>query len=110
MNDIGLNTNQIEKIKKVFSRHPEIEKVILYGSRAKGDYKPFSDIDFTIIGVNLDLSQQQVIENELDDLLLPYKMDISVYHKISNPDLINHIKRVGKVFYKKELLSSSTRF
>ena len=74
----------------------------MYGSRAKGNYRNGSDIDLTLIGKKLDLSKQFIIETELDDLLLPYKIDLSIYHKIENQDLIDHIKRVGSLFYKKE--------
>ena len=94
----GLSTEDINKIKEVIVRFPEIERVIIYGSRAKGNYKPSSDIDLTLVGEKLTLTLLQTLENEIDDLLLPYKFDISIFHQISNPDLIAHIDRVGKVF------------
>ena len=97
--DIGLNASDIEKMTNIFSSHAQLEKVVLYGSRAKGTFKPNSDIDITIIGSQLNLSNLQQIETELDDLLLPYKIDISIYHHITNPDLIEHIARVGKVLF-----------
>lgn len=98
----GLEQEDIDKINSVFCKYPEVNKVILYGSRAKGNYKPYSDIDLTLVGNNLTLSQQFAIETELDDLLLPYKMDLSIYHKIENQDLIDHINRVGITFYKND--------
>ena len=98
----GLDTEDIVAIKKVFSNHDEIEQAILYGSRAKGNYRNDSDIDLTLKGENLTLSQLFAIETELDDLLIPYKIDLSIYHKIENQDLIAHIKRVGVVFYQNE--------
>ncbi len=97
--EFGLNNNDIERIKSVFSLFDEVEKVILYGSRAKGTFKPFSDIDLTLKGCKLNLTILQNIETCLDDLLLPYKFDISIYHHISNPELIEHINRIGKSFY-----------
>ena len=99
--DIGLNNIDIEKIQSVFALHSEVEKVILYGSRAKGTFKPASDIDLTLVGKKLNLTIQQKIENELDDLLLPYKFDISIYHQIANNELVEHIERVGKLFFVK---------
>jgi hypothetical protein len=45
------------------------------------------------------LSELLKIENEIDDLYLPYKLDISLYHQIENPDLKNHIERRGQIFY-----------
>ncbi|TDS18883.1 type I restriction enzyme S subunit [Maribacter caenipelagi] len=95
----GLEQGDIDKINSVFSKYPEVEKAILYGSRAKGNYKPHSDIDITLVGKTLKLSQQFSIETDLDDLLLPYKMDLSIFHKIENKDLIEHINRVGINLY-----------
>jgi type I restriction enzyme S subunit len=104
----GLKDSDIDKIRAVFSNHGEIKQAILYGSRAKGTYKPYSDIDLALKG-DLDLSKKWLIEFELDDLLLPYKMDISIFHQITDPDLISHINRIGKVFYQKYKLLIFTK-
>lgn len=97
----GLKENNIKSIQSVFEKFQEIDQAILYGSRAKGNFQPSSDIDITLKGENLNLTTINKIEQLLDDLLLPYRFDISVYHQISNADLIEHIHRVGKVFYSK---------
>jgi len=94
----GLSIEDITKIKEVIAKFSEIERVIIYGSRAKGNYKPSSDIDLTLVGEKLTLTKLQELENEIDDLLLPYKFDVSIFHQISNPDLIDHIERVGMEF------------
>jgi len=83
----------------IFSKHPEVEKVLVYGSRAKGNFKPYSDMDLTLIGSKIDLTIQNKIENELDDLLLPIKFDVSVFHKIQNTELIDHIHSIGKELF-----------
>ena len=98
----GLSELQYDQIVKVFASNKEVDKVILYGSRAKGTQKPYSDIDITILGDNLNFSLLQKIEIELDDLLLPYKFDVSLYDSIDNIHLVEHIKRVGKTIYKNE--------
>ncbi len=98
----GLKKETIEKIIEIFERYDEIEKVILYGSRAKGNFKPGSDIDLTLIGKKLNLTILNKISLELDDLLLPYTFDLSLYNHIKQPDLIDHIQRVGKVFFRKK--------
>jgi len=95
----GLQEHVIDLIKNVFSKHSQLEKVIIYGSRAKGNHKNGSDIDLTLIGKNLNLDILNQINLDLDDLLLPYTFDISIYRYIDNPDMISHIKRVGKEFY-----------
>ena len=106
MTTTGLDNLDIKKIQSVFNLHPEIEKAILFGSRAKGNYKPASDIDLTLVGNDLTLTIQQTIENELDDLLLPYKFDVSIYHTISSNELLNHIERVGQLFFQNEKAKS----
>ena len=97
--EFGLKPETVAKINAVFSAHPQINQVILYGSRAKGTQRNGSDIDLTIKGEDVTLAQLLKIENELDELLLPYKIDLSLYHHIDNPELIGHIQRVGKIFY-----------
>ena len=101
MEKSGLTNKEVESIISVFSKYAQIEEVLLYGSRAREDYKPASDIDLTIKGQNIDLTLLSEIECDLDDLLLPYKLDISIYDRISNSDLINHIDRVGVKLYEK---------
>lgn len=97
----GLKPHTIIAIQDIFKKYPQIEKAILYGSRAKGNYRGGSDIDLTLVGDALDLSQQFKIETELDDLLLPFTIDLSILGFIENEDLIEHIERVGVEFYTK---------
>ncbi len=98
----GLKDEHITMMNAVFRAHPEVEKVILYGSRAKGNFKSGSDIDLTIKGEKLHLKELNRITSELDDLMLPWKIDLSLFHHIDNEDLIIHINRVGVVFYQKK--------
>lgn len=97
----GLSLATIEKLSSVFRSYPQIEKVVLYGSRAIGNYRAASDIDLTIIGATVDLSLLFKVEDEIEDLMLPYKVDLSLMSKIDNPSLIDHIHRVGVLFYEK---------
>lgn len=95
----GLESNAIDAIVRCLAAEPKIEEAILYGSRAKSNYRRGSDIDLTLKGETLTLQDVLRLETELDDLLLPYKIDLSIYHQISNPELREHIDRVGVVFY-----------
>jgi len=97
----GLKESTIEGVNSVLAKFPEVEEAVLYGSRAKEDFKPGSDIDLTFKGTGLDWKIVGDIQFEIDDLLLPYMFDISIYTQIDNPDLIGHIDRVGQIFYKK---------
>ena len=101
----GLSGSVIQKLHSVFAKHPEISKVVLYGSRAKGNYKTGSDIDLTLFGDEADdvLTSEILskITEEIDDLLLPYTLDLSIFKQLSKTEFIDHIKRVGVVFYQK---------
>jgi predicted nucleotidyltransferase len=98
----GLPAEAVEKLCGVFQGWPQIQRVVLYGSRAKGSFRPGSDIDLTIEGEQLSLSQLLAIENQIDDLLLPWMVDISLKHRIDNPALLDHIERVGVTFYTRQ--------
>ncbi len=98
----GLKQTTIDAINSVFNSFTEVDEAILYGSRAKGNYKNGSDIDITLKGKNLNINTLNKISLVIDDLLLPYTLDLSILKQIKNPDLIAHIERVGIVFYEKE--------
>jgi predicted nucleotidyltransferase len=95
----GLSETTVERIREVLAHYPEVEKVILYGSRAKGSHRPGSDIDLTLCGSRLNHTLLTRINNELDDLLLPYQLDLSLFETLNHPALIDHIHRVGVTFY-----------
>ena len=103
MSKYGLEKKVIEPINTIFSKYTEVEKVVLYGSRAMGTYRNGSDIDLTFFGENLTLNILYAIETEIDDLLTPYMFDFSLFSQIDNEDLREHITRVGKVFYEKRV-------
>ena len=97
----GLREVTVERIRAVLAQFPEGEKAVLYGSRAKQTYRPGSDIDLTLCGDELDHTLLTRISNELDELLLPYQIDLSLMASLSHPALLNHISRVGVVLYAK---------
>jgi predicted nucleotidyltransferase len=99
----GLPETTVEKIHAVLARFPEIEKAILYGSRAKGNFKTGSDIDLTLYGEGLTPDLRSTISSELDDLLLPYTIDLSIFNEIDHPELREHIERVGVLFFKRSI-------
>ena len=97
----GLKDIELNKLNILFSKYSDIEKVVLYGSRAKGNYKMFSDVDITLMGNNLSFYLRTKLAIDIDYLLLPYQFDISIFSLLSNPDLIEHIQRVGITIYQK---------
>jgi len=97
----GLKGETIVRINRVFAAYPAIERAILYGSRAKGNFRPGSDIDLTLEAEGITSEEIGRIVLELDDLLLPYTIDLSLKRQIDNPELLEHIERVGVVFYER---------
>ena len=98
----GLPLPAIRAIQQVLAAHPEVERAILYGSRAIGRHRPASDLDLTLIGAAITPGSMDRIETELDDLLLPWMIDLSQLSDFSHPPLMDHIARVGEVFYERE--------
>jgi len=94
----GLKAELIYNLRRVFAKFPSVVQVKLYGSRAKGSFKPGSDVDLVFIG---DISHQELmdIDSLIDDLLTPYSFDLSIMSEITNADLIGHIERVGVLLY-----------
>lgn len=91
----GLRDEVIEAIVDILSGEPRVEKVTLFGSRAKGTYREGSDIDLCLAGLSLDLAALSPLETKLDDLLLPWKIDLVIFDYIDNQDMRDHIERVG---------------
>ncbi len=96
---IGLSEETIQAINNVFKQYPKIKKVILYGSRAKGTHKPSSDIDLVIMTDNMEFEEYLQLQVQLDELMLPYAIDLSIFKDIEHEDLIDHIQRAGVIFY-----------
>jgi predicted nucleotidyltransferase len=96
----GLTDRTLNTLFAIFRKYPAIEQAVLYGSRAKGNYRNGSDIDLSLkTGNNFDFTDLLRIAGDFDDSDMPYFVDVSMYHKLSNPDLKAHIDRVGKVLY-----------
>lgn len=97
--DFGLPAAAIASLQRVLAQHAGIRQAIVYGSRAKGNYRPGSDIDLTLDAPTLAFGEFLRIDQDLDDLMLPYRIDLSLLTQIDNPDLRSHIARVGKVLW-----------
>ena len=98
----GLSLKTITAIQAVFAKYPQVSQVLLYGSRAKGNYRNGSDIDLTLLGSKLTLNDTLYpIMDDIDDLDLPYSFDLSLFKQLDDVDFLDHIKRIGVVFYQK---------
>ena len=95
----GLSDTVIRELQDVFRRYANIEKVLIFGSRSKGNYRAGSDIDLAVIGKDIDYNQLLNILCEIDDLELLYSVDLLDYQKKKGTPIGDHIDRVGQVFY-----------
>lgn len=99
MNEYGLTESTMRQISEILSQYQAVQVAKIYGSRAKGTYHERSDVDLAVIGNNLDrftLSALQLAFSESD---IPLIVDIHNYQEIKNPQLLDHIDRVGSVIY-----------
>ena len=98
----GLPETTIQEICGVLAKFPSVAKAVLYGSRAKGNFKNGSDIDLTLLGgPDLNLQVLSRIMDAVDNLPLPYTFDLSILSNIKDEDFLDHIKRVGVIFYER---------
>ena len=95
----GLNAEVIQKLQSVFRQHKSVTKVVIFGSRAMDTAKTGSDIDLSILSSEISWTELLKIETEIDELLLPYKVDLLIFESLENESLKNHIEHVGKLFY-----------
>ena len=100
--EFGLKDSEINALRETLASIPEVEEAIIYGSRARGTNKAFSDIDITLKGNNLTYLQLALLDAKIDDLNLPYSVDISLFSMLRNADLIESIEREGKVLFRNE--------
>jgi predicted nucleotidyltransferase len=101
MPDFGLKENVLLSVIETFRNDPRILGAAIFGSRAKGDHKPYSDVDIVLYG-DLNHTDVERVMYDLDDLPFIYKFDVVAYDLIDNPALREHIERVGISIYEKE--------
>jgi len=90
----GLSAHELEMMAGVFRRHPEVCLVKLFGSRAKGTHSVRSDVDLAVWGT-AEALQAEAIAGELDELPLPYRVEVQSFEHIANQALREYIQRVG---------------
>lgn len=98
----GLSDEVINDICEVFNKHANIQKVLIFGSRAKGSYSEGSDIDLAAVGDDISFNQLMDINIQIEDLELLYKVDVVDYKKKIGTPIGDHIDRVGLLFYSKD--------
>lgn len=102
-NEYGLIDRDMTTIHHIFKKYPMIRLVHIFGSRAKGNFNVGSDVDLAIMSGMIDILSLSRLKSDFEESSLPYKVDLVYVPTLSHPDLIDHINRVGKLFYKQEL-------
>ena len=95
LSDFGLSSRALGLLQGLFASYPEVQRAIVYGSRAMGNYRNGSDIDITLDAPGMENARFLHLCTAADDLMLPWMMDLSLLHHIDNPALLEHIYRVG---------------
>ena len=100
MPDFGLKDCDLLSVTETFKNDSRILKAAIFGSRAKGDYKPYSDVDIVLYG-DLEPSDVERVICDLEELPLVYQFDVVAYGLVKNPELRRHIERVAVSIYEK---------
>lgn len=95
----GLPPQTLARIGAELAQTAHLERALVFGSRAKGNYRPGSDIDIALVGPALTDAEQRALEDRLEELMLPYTIDLCRVEIIDNPALLEHIQRVGILIY-----------
>ncbi|RLD28234.1 MAG: nucleotidyltransferase domain-containing protein [Bacteroidetes bacterium] len=98
----GLIDSDLNNVISILLKNQKIDEIILFGSRAKGNFKEGSDIDIALKGATLKLIDIIDVTIEIDSLLLPYKFDLIIFDRINEKALIDHINRIGIVLFSKK--------
>jgi predicted nucleotidyltransferase len=102
-NNFGIYDNSFKFILDAIAEFPKIEKVILFGSRAMGNYKKGSDIDLAILGEDIDFDTTSRLHGQLNENLpIPYFVDVVNFNTINTEELKQHILEEGKICYEKK--------
>lgn len=97
----GLKDNELKQILDIIAKNGNVDSAVLYGSRAKGTFKPFSDVDLTLNGSNLSKKDLNSLSLAFSESRLPYSFDLSIFSSLKNEALIDHIHRCGVEIYRK---------
>jgi uncharacterized protein len=92
----GLAPGVIARLRTELARTPHLQRAVIFGSRAKGNYRHGSDIDIALFGPELTSADLLGLAGRIDDLLLPYQVDLCPVDTLDNQELLEHIRRVGQ--------------
>lgn len=98
-NEFGLTQREMEETIQILRARPDVKRVHIFGSRAKGTFHSGSDVDLAIMDTNVDAKIVLQLASDFEESYLPYSVDIVNNHCLENTAFKDHIDRVGKLFY-----------
>ena len=100
MND-GIKTAHREALIDILAANPKVEQVVLFGSRALGNYRPNSDIDLALYGKALSLDDLARFQEQIEATTIPHHVDLLLADRIENDRLRRHIEEQGVVWFRR---------
>ena len=104
----GLSAEILDELKQVFSRFPAVERVLIYGSRARGDFRPSSDIDLLVIAPTMASLEFSQLWMALDDLPIIFRLDVSLLQEVDHQQLKRNMLTDGVTLYTSDGLTMAT--
>lgn len=100
MTRFGLEEHILDKLRAVLAAHPTVERAVIYGSRAKGTFKPSSDIDLAVYAPRLDADEFVRLRFEIQELPIVFKLDVAHVDALTDPGLAHEIATHGVEFFR----------
>ena len=97
----GIPQDNSQRLLELIRSHPHVQKVVLYGSRALGRQRAGSDIDLCLVAPSMALGELLELGAALDDLLLPWQIDLQLWHLIAHEGLLSHLDRAGQLLWER---------
>ena len=97
--EFGLSAAILDDLRRGFSAYPEIERVLIFSSRAKGGFRDGSDIDLAVFAPAMSAERFTRLWNELDALPLLFKLDVLHWDRLDNLRLKEKVLAEGKIFF-----------
>ncbi len=102
----GISATILADLRTVFAHYPQVERVLLFGSRATGFAKPGSDIDLAVLAPRMSQREFAQLWGELEDLPLVYTLDVLLWDELNQETLKQKILRDGQALYEARALAS----
>jgi len=94
----GLDDKIVNSIIDIIKKY-KVDKAVIFGSRARGDYKKTSDIDIAIFSKDMTYLELNLLRDQLDQLYIIYKIDLVQIERLTNKKMLENIEKNGKIVY-----------